>query len=87
MSRKKKTKKRRTTPVHRTKPRIQNKNHIPTPLIPNDFSGGLEPLTEDLIGELTEKGWDEMQLRAHMVSGGRYCRPRDTVIYPIEIDE
>jgi hypothetical protein len=45
---------------------------------------GNEPLTEDLIKELVQKGWPEADLREFARGGAEYCRPRKSIVYPPE---
>ena len=48
--------------------------------------GGLEPLTEELISELVEKGMPEGDLRFAARSGATYNRQRNSLIMPTELE-
>lgn len=44
---------------------------------------GAEPLTEELIGELTgERGWQEKDLREAAAVGALYLRPENLLVFP-----
>jgi hypothetical protein len=43
-----------------------------------------EPLTDDLIDNLVQDGWDKDQLLFHRKNGGMYSKNRNTVLYPAE---
>jgi len=50
------------------------------------FGEGQEDLTDELIKELVEKkGFPEKDLREMRELGARYCRPRNSIIFPPEI--
>lgn len=46
---------------------------------------GSEEITEDLIRELTARGWPGSDIREFARMGARYSRPRDSFIFPPEV--
>ena len=49
------------------------------------FGEGSERLTDKLIDELVARGWDRARLLEHRANGGVYCRPRDSILYPVHV--
>jgi len=45
---------------------------------------GAESITDDLIKELVNEGWNESELRSYQQEGAIYSRPRDSILYPPE---
>ena len=43
---------------------------------------GTEPITDELINELVEKGWSGEDLKKNRNKGGKYSRTRNSIIYP-----
>ncbi len=45
---------------------------------------GAEPVTDELINELVDNGWSEVELRRYQQEGAIYSRPRNSMLYPPE---
>ena len=50
------------------------------------FAGDNEALTDELIEELVQKGWEREHLLFHRENNGSYCRERNTILYPPEFE-
>lgn len=68
---------------HRLRAR-PDRDWLDDPKVRQIFLGeGSERLTDQLIDELVASGWDRVGLIEHRKNGGVYCRPRNSILFPV----